>query len=222
MRAIQEGLMAKRKTKDPSYFATAAEAERGIYIDFEGGKRSPPDLIGILVDGEFRQVALTPALELAARDTGLDVELLETTVARLLDRCERQGRRIFAFTQHELRVVEKYTDLGPKMAKLYADGHKIARRWANKLHEGKPKDKDLKSFLKYIRSPMPKRLGVKTVLDKLRRIKKKTDGKDAPASIPDATRKLWKEVLQYNKHDCRGLRKVTVLATKELEDDQRT
>ena len=203
--------------KGPSHYATVREAERGIYIDFEGGRGVTPDLLGILVENEFWQVALSPALSPAARATGIQVGSLETTVTSILDRCEEQGRRLFAFTRHELRVAEKHTDLGPRIWKLYADGHKIAKRWSSRLQGGKPRGKDLKSFLRHIGRPLPKRLGGKTVLKKLWAVKKAFAGKVAPVSMPEAERDFWKEALEYNEFDCRGLRELTILAARELE-----
>ena len=45
---------------------TPEEAEKAIYIDFEGFIRSPPMLLGILIEDNFEQVVLLQSLTKAA------------------------------------------------------------------------------------------------------------------------------------------------------------
>ncbi len=52
---------------------TLAEAERAIYIDFEGFENKSPHLIGVLIDDTYQSIVLDPELTLAAEQRQLHV-----------------------------------------------------------------------------------------------------------------------------------------------------
>ena len=70
------------KKKNPHASISSAEAERAIYIDFEGFQDKSPSLIGVLVENDFEQIVLDPELESAARAKSMRLVNLSDEIGR--------------------------------------------------------------------------------------------------------------------------------------------
>ena len=120
-----------RRRDDPDRNITPVEATRGIYIDFEALSGEETSIVGNSVEESLVQVVTDARLQSAADAKVLPVTPFGHLMSELHERAVTADRRIVAFSQHELRVTEKWCgiDLGDR----YADGRKIGKRWFNRL-----------------------------------------------------------------------------------------
>ena len=130
---------------------TLAEAERAIYIDFEGFEKKAPHLIGVLINDTYQSIVLDPELTLAAEAKQLPVMCLKDAMESVLQQSVQEDRHIVGFSYYEKDTVLKYAGIG--ISHRYRDAHKVAKTWANRLPGGKPENWELVTFLKYIRWP---------------------------------------------------------------------
>ena len=84
--------MPRKKNPHASIFS--AEAERAIYIDFEGFQDKSPSLIGVLIEDKFEQIVLDPELESAASAKSMRLAILGDEVQRLIDLSIKEDRYI--------------------------------------------------------------------------------------------------------------------------------
>ena len=137
----------------------------GCYIDFEGfagneHQSSPsPVLIGILRDGQFRQVVFTNQYRRAAEESGVDrkVRFCSDRAAFLKELVAnaKASTPILAHSEHELTVIE--SQLGHKITKRYRNVRSIATKWFNKQRDGhaKPETNALRDVAETLEIPMP-------------------------------------------------------------------
>lgn len=197
-----------------------AEAERAIYIDFEGFEDHSPSLLGILIDNTLEQVVLDARLSLAAEAKNLRVATLHDSVRDLLAQSKAEGRLIVAYSQHEKNVIEKFaqTDLtGP-----YRDARMIAKRWRTICHTGRPiGGRGLKDFLEFINFPRGTYLGEKKSTSRLKSVGDMLARKENYQALTPVAKAKWTKLLEHNEIDCRGMCALVVLAAKELGVAQR-
>lgn len=197
---------------DPRGFASAEEASRAIYIDFEGFKNKPPALIGILVDCAFRQVVLDPVLKIAGDAKGLSVREGQEVLERLLIRAQDEGRRIAAFTQHEsFKAMEHFgIDLDP----VYLNAHWLGKRWwkDGRTPLGKAKKGQKFSLDEFVRllglEPVPGHLGNQRATKKLKAIRDQCLKKEDYEAVSSGAKRHWTNLLTYNKLDVEHVAKL--------------
>lgn len=81
---------------------TKLEAQRAIYIDFEGFIKLPPAMIGILMDDEFTQVILDSSYHgTLAYNPSIDVADGKHLISKLADVAVSENRKIVAFSSLE-------------------------------------------------------------------------------------------------------------------------
>ncbi|UCH24956.1 MAG: hypothetical protein JSV66_13525 [Trueperaceae bacterium] len=202
------------RNNDKSRRASHKEAVRGIYLDFEGFKDSPPALLGISVDEAFEQVVLDPALALAAEAKGLRVSTLPKEMKRLMKESKKTGRFIFAYSRHEAKVVGEHTKFGEKFEAVYKDGRKIAKRWFKKEHskDALP-DWSLQSFMRFIGSSRPRYLGYGNATSRLQDVRDMLEQRGSYEALTPVAKGKWTRLLNYNRYDCTGLKALMVHAT---------
>lgn len=197
-----------------------AEAERAIYIDFEGFEGHSPSLLGILIDNSLEQVVFDTRLSLAAEAKNLRVTTLRDTVINLLAKSEAEGRLIVAYSQYEKNVIEEFAqaDLtGP-----YRDARMIAIRWRAICHRDRSLNgRGLKDFLEFISFPRGSHLGEKKSTSRLKSVGDMLARKESYQALTPVVKAKWTKLLEHNDIDCRGMCALVVLAAKELGDAQR-
>ena len=141
------------------------DAEMAIYLDFEGLKDHPPALAGVLIDDTFKQVVFDDDLEFAAAGKGLRLITLDEFLNELRVECLENGRKLAAFTQHELNKIRKYAPKHTWAKDSYLDTHKLAKRWVNarRYEEWREEVREwsLAHFLLFIDRPFPPHLRVR-------------------------------------------------------------
>jgi hypothetical protein len=211
----------KKSHEKRSFLPSAEKIDRGIFIDVEGFAKNshrlyqPPVLIGVLRRGKdgvetFEQVVFNEAYRYAAEDPGVAhrVRFEPDRVAYLREllASSRRSAPLFAFSEHELDVLERETGVNP--APRYRNVRTIAKRW---LRRHAPQDRVLRNASLFeiataMGHPMPEKLPRGGVTAGLR--KTATHAKSAKKwhAAPDDVRFSWQQVLEHNRADVRAIK----------------
>jgi hypothetical protein len=199
---------------------SAADALRALYIDFEGNKDRPPVLLGVHRRGR----GSSPYVQQDVVDPVFDGLVpryfpLREAVHNVVLRAERGNRRIVAWTEHELKVVRRDCaddpDLVARFEARYANAYSVAKYWRNKLHGGsRPADTTLYAWLALIGWEVPPEAEAGHVGDTLRAVRARLE-RGQPLTTGEQRR--WDRLVAHNRQDCAGMRRLCILATRELE-----
>jgi hypothetical protein len=191
---------------------TLAQAERAIYIDFEGITDKAPSLIGVLVDETYQSIVLDPVLTLAADAKQLPVMGLKDAMESILRQSIQEDRYIVGFSYHEKKTVLEYADID--ISHRYRDAHKVAKTWANRLPGDKPDSWRLVTFLKFIGFEYTN-YGQSLVTKWLRAVIGKSNEKGSFDACSPTVKGHWTKLLLYNEQDCRGTKALMLHALRD-------
>jgi hypothetical protein len=207
----------------PFRHLTEAEALRALYVDFEGEKDRPPVLLGVHRRGRGAR----PFVQQDVLDEGFaglagSCLSLHDAVEKVVRRAEHGDRRIVAWTEHELRVVRTLRDEDPALVAhfetRFVNARAVAERWRNKVHDGdKPERGRLVDYLALVGYPVPEEAGGGDVGETIRAIRGRLERGPSPTPTQ---RERWDRLLEHNRHDCVGMRRVCISAARELDDNE--
>lgn len=200
---------------------SAADALRALYIDFEGQKDQPPVLLGVLRRGGKGSTPFVhqDVVDEAFASLGVPTMSLRDAIEKVVFRAERGDRRIVSWSQHDLEVVRTLRDDDPELIarfeSRYANALSVAKHWRNKLHGGaKPASGRLADYLALIGYPVPQDAAPGKVGETIRVLCHRLE-QGLPLTTAQQAR--WKRLVEHNRYDCAGMRRVCVRATMELD-----
>lgn len=199
---------------------TAAEALRALYIDFEGEKDKPPVILGVHRRGRgARPFVYVDVVDETFASLAASSRSLHNAVATVVRRAEHGDRRIVSWTEHDLKVVRTLQDEDPdivaRFEDRYANARLVARRWRNKLHGGdNPESGRLADYFALIGYSVPDEAVAGKVGETIRVLRR---GLERGLPLTASQRSRWERLVEHNRHDCAGMRRVCLLATQELE-----
>ena len=194
---------------------SAAEAVKALYIDFEGPKGQPPAFLGTHRSGDHVQPAIVdPSLASLGPS-----QSLREAVRHVVVRAESKGRRIVSWSEHDLNVVRTLADEDPALVerfeRKYANALRIAKRWRTVVHGGdRPDVGRLANYLPLIGYSVPEGAEGGDVGKTISDIRSRIDRGLEPTPGQLAR---WDRLIEHNWHDCVGMRRVCVEATREIE-----
>jgi hypothetical protein len=187
----------------PHESITEREAVRAIYVDFEGCKFEAPSLLGYLVDGRLEQVVLDRRLTAAASFRGLMVLPGAQVMSSLVSRCEREGRVIVGFTQHEPEVALEY--FGADLRPHYRNAHRFAKRFFRRLPAGeRPVGWSLEEMLVQIGCKRPRAFGPGNSASRLRDVREMLAKRQSYQRLTPVAKAKWTKFLARNAGDVKG------------------
>ena len=143
---------------------------------------------------------------------------LRDAVEKAVLRAEHGDRRIVSWSQHDLKVVRTLGDDAKLVARFesrYANALSVAKRWRNKLYGGaKPASGRLGDYLALIGYPVPEDAAPGHVGETIRVLRHRLERGLSPTTAQEAR---WKRLVEHNRHDCAGMRRVCIRATPELD-----
>ncbi|WP_373071061.1 hypothetical protein [Gemmatimonas sp.] len=201
---------------------TPREARRAIYLDFEGTEVDPPSLLGAACDSDWHAVVIERALHplaghgadrLAVSTGGLSVSLRE-----LRHRAERENRRLFAWSSHELDVISSVvtTDADRQWwAEHLENALPPARRWAHshqvvlprvQLPKGHRRTRNhLGRYLAAIGYAVPSGAGPGYTASRIRTLRGQLARRKSYKALTPVAKAKWTKLCAHNRHDCLGL-----------------
>ena len=121
-----------------------AEAERAIYIDFEGFEKETPALLGVLIDGSFEQIILDEKFQGAATyKNPMRFVPGRQLIGELLDQSIKEKRKIVAFSAHEKEQCMRWYQID--ISNQYVNAKIVARALSKNIESG-TKPKNLKQY----------------------------------------------------------------------------
>ena len=106
---------SRRETRKRLRDLSAEQAERAIYIDFEGNKDTCPTFLGYEVDGTHRVLLIEEDFALLEKPArGFEesdreyVGSVDAVLSHLCAFAKETGRQIVSFSQHELTMFQEY------------------------------------------------------------------------------------------------------------------
>lgn len=191
---------------------TGAQAERGIYLDFEGNIDEPPAVVGIRIDDRIEHVILDPSLApyvgLTNAKYTVHVASLETMLSSIRERSEHENRLVFGFTMHEAMIVDTYcTDevLAQWFTENYVNAKKSIDRWIrSRVRAGEipePPDRSLLSAMATVDISYKPGAGVGVVGPTLKRLRSQLQKKGDVTLVSRGTKIHWWKVLSHNSTD---------------------
>ncbi len=200
---------------------SADEAANALYIDFEGEKDKAPILLGTLRRpgrGSMpfvHQEVLDPTFE----RLGLAVLSLRSAVEKVVVRAEARNSRIVSWSEHDLRVVRTLGTDDPELVARfevrYANALAVAKRWRNGVHGGAmPASGRLGDYLVLIEYAVPDEAAPGRVGDTIRMVRARLE-RGLP--LTETQHNRWQELVEHNRHDCAGMKRIVVKAAAELD-----
>ncbi len=197
---------------------SANEAANALYIDFEGEKDKAPVLLGTLrrPGRGSRPFVHQEVLDPMFDGLGLAVLSLRAAVEKVVVRAEARDRRIVSWSEHDLEVVRTlrpdHPELVARFEARYANALGVARRWRNGVHGGhKPASGRLGDYLDLIGYAVPDEAAPGRVGDTIRTLRARLE-RGLPLTATQQCR--WQELVEHNRHDCAGMRRVAGKAAR--------
>jgi hypothetical protein len=205
---------------NPHALISMNDANKAIYIDFEGFVDKSPSLLGILKEDNFEQVVFDINLISAAEAKSLRYAELDEEIERIIKCAKKEHRYIVAYSQHELRVIKTYTSFD--ITEQYRDARMIAKRWKNKCltltQEQKSSLKTLKDYLAFIHYERGAFLGENQSTSRLKSVIDMSIKRGEYSNLTAVAKGKWTKLLKHNEIDCKGMKALVLKAAKEIEE----
>jgi hypothetical protein len=200
---------------------SAEEAGRALYIDFEGCKNQSPVLLGVLrrAGRSERPWVQQVVVDETFVDMGLPTMSLRAAVEGVVMRAERRDRRIVSWSEHDLEIVRTLREDAPELVDRfelrYANALRVAKRWRTLAHDrNRPDDGRLASYLALIEYVVPGEAGGGDVGETIRILRPRLE---RGQQLTERQWQRWNDLLEHNRHDCAGMKRVCVRAATELD-----
>ncbi len=185
-----------------------AEAERAIYIDFEGFEKDAPALLGVLIDGAFEQIILDEKFQGAASyQNPMRFVPGKQLISELLDRSIKEDRRIVAFSAHEKEQCMRWYQID--ISKQYVNARIVARMLSKGIErEEKPRTlKEYEQLTGFVRKKdTGQRLNTKCLREALKDLER------YGALLNKGRRTGWTKLREHNRQDVEAMKHI-VMAT---------
>ena len=156
-------------------------------------------------------------------------DTLEGIAESLTRRAEQEDRRIISWSSHERDVILAIETLDETVKHSFSarwlDARLIAREWKRKTHPGVVFDKfsgrgrhRLHAYMQLVGYQLPSYFGDRQAAARIDYVRQQLARKKSAAALTAVANAKWTKVLDYNWHDCNGMREVTLRAAKDLHN----
>lgn len=193
------------------------EALGAIYIDFEGCQGEPPSLMGILQEDAFEQIVLSQELASAAEAKGLRAASGAAVLEGLLACALQEGRRICAFSEHELHAAREHwgIDLEP----VYVNARPVVKRWWNRVQPGeRPLEWSQEALERAMGILRPQNLRSGHAARRLRDVRTQLQRRRTYAKLTGTAKAKWTTLLKYNRLDVEHMAAMVRRAAGDVAD----
>jgi len=218
---------------------TPVEAQRAIYIDFEGFKDKPPSFMGwvwaigekasddnIACIHDVHQVELHPVIN-EYLPSFPDIKSykqrnysLSQSINDLARRARQQDRRIVSWSTHEINKVaeaELENELLETFRLNYRDGKVTAKAWFKQLGEDTSNQSNkLFRYLERANYPLEEDYGLGQTTIRLKSVINGLNTRGSWSQLSSSQQGNWKNLLLHNFVDCHGLRHIVKLAASAI------
>ena len=213
---------------------TFDDASRAVYVDFEttGTDIARPALIGLLgPDQEFLQHIVDPELHDAVRaHPATRASELTITLSDIAAGLERRDAVWCAWSTFDLGVIEATAPAAPAaiLKRRFRNGLDTVPRWAATHGIRPPRGRfeprnQLHRFFEVAGYRPDRRYASAAPVRWIRHVRSRMKVAGGQyRKVTRSTTRHWHQLLQYNRHDCVGLRHVVLRATAERTSVEHT
>ena len=218
---------------------TPLEAQRAIYIDFEGFKDQPPSLFGwvwaigkkasddhLACMHDIHDKALWPLVgevDLPSGTVGTYEQRpfsVGQSINDLARRAKKQDRRIVSWSTHEMAKIAE-SELSPSLLRTfernYRDGKATAKKWFQQLGLSTASQSNtLVRYLEQVGYPLPDTYGLGKTTKRLKSVLNGIEHRGSWSQLLPSQQENWRGLLIHNFVDCHGLRQVIKTAANAL------
>jgi hypothetical protein len=149
-------------------------------------------------------------------------------VASLVAHAELEDRLIVSWSSHERDLIVEFpdvpSDLKERFVKRWRDAKVTAKAWKKSGDLSPPCEAlpgrgrhRLDCYMREIKYCLPSYFGDRKASKRINNVREQLrDGRSAD-DLTAVAKAKWTKVLNYNWHDCNGMREVTIHAARELE-----
>jgi len=152
---------------------------------------------------------------------------LECAIAALTMRSEAEDRMLVSWSRHELVIVQTYIKDNPALVGRFTcrwrDGKLTSKRWKTRVHSDVVFQRDpfrgrhrLEEYTALIGYTGPAYLGQQQAAKRLRDVRDQLKTRGHYKRLTRIAKGKWTKLLEYNWHDCNGLREVVLRAATAL------
>jgi hypothetical protein len=209
---------------------TFAEARSAIYIDFECRAKEidRPAILGVVrPDGTVTQYVVDPALaDATVAQPGCRVASLSDVLRELADECRKNGCRFVSWSSFDMKVIQVAnppTRILGALRRAHFDALDVVPQWAATYGFKADKKKfetrnQLHKFFPLAGYRPDWRYEGATPAAWIRHVRAQMAASGARyRRVNHQTKRDWHALLRYNRHDCLGLRRLTLRAAAETE-----
>ena len=184
---------------------TTCTAKRGIYLDIQGVRGSPPVVLGSLIDDHFDQVILDSDFADAALAKELRISSEADEVQSLLQRVRQEERLVFGFSLRWQELMSATEDQVPPSLPLIVDGQPFAADWYRSRGRVRSTRMGLGDFLRAVGAPCPAGLDSKATSKRLRDVRAMMQARGSYDALTPVGKSKWTKLLKQNQERCEGL-----------------
>lgn len=219
------------KTRQRKKPLTASEADRAIYIDFEGNQGRPLTFLGAACEGEWGVTVLEPGFR-SVVDRGhrhgiVDVAEPLTAMEAIRQRAMDEDRRVVAWSIHELDEIRSYYGSDDEavewwadnlinalpIAKKWASSHRVVLRPVKDFRSAKPGAKTttaLVCFMEAVGYQKHHQYARGKTGSRISYVRDQMIRRGGHSALTRVAKAKWTNLLNHNYDDCVGLRAVMI------------
>ena len=140
-------------------------------------------------------------------------------IRSLVERAEHSDRLIVSWSSHEATVVcsaaEVQDDIQKRFIARWRDGKRTCKRWRRVQAQGASLSQghQLKQYLRMVGYDVPAHFGDRQASARIAAVRKQIAVRPDASRLTAVAKAKWTKVLDYNWHDCNGLRELTIIAS---------
>ena len=203
-------------------------AERAVYVDFEGPGNGYPVLIGAHTFElatqklQTRHYVFDSALKSAAENHGncIYVEGIDSAISLICDYVQKFDKNILAWSMHEAKTVQQHPEITNYYKQIWNDHYIDAKKIAKKSTFGAqvrllPRDPRagrhrLVNYTRLMGIPMVRGYGHLQVGNRIRDIKGQLERRGTYRSITPVAKRKWIALIKHNAWDIESMREVII------------
>ena len=202
---------------------TAEQADRAIYIDFEGMPKETPALLGVACEGKWQaklfEDSLWPAARFGVQGGTVVAADFTTTMDQLHIRAERENRVICAWSPHELDVLQDelahrtwllewfenhLINIKPQ-TKKFLNSRRIEVEPIINRRTGRVSRGHQAKVMKALDIHVPEEFGRGVAAKGISSTRAAIERRETFARVTPAEKRKWRALLLHNRYDCIGM-----------------
>lgn len=153
---------------------------------------------------------------------------LASFLTDLAHRAQQEDRLIVSWSSYDAVIISSAGDVSPDLRRsllsLWRDAKRTCKKWRRQVLPDQPvtAGHHLKEYLRHVGYDVPTHLGILQASARIAAVRTQLARKEDANALTPVAKAKWTKVLDYNWHDCNGLRELTLIAASGLASCHKT